>query len=167
MSWSPPWVMPHRHPVGCTDVEPIETCQSGHREDPRFAAVEYHGLNHRFVEFCRDKRGDIFRPEHLPDTSPSGSGFPQLGADCLDVIVVLRKQVSQVFEYLHSLQHIPIDRKLLPEGQCQRYRRLSLFLPLDPNLTLLCEPVTGVPWVNLLHSTLSTPVELPLFWDLD
>ena len=23
MSWSPPWVMPHRHPLGCTDVEPI------------------------------------------------------------------------------------------------------------------------------------------------
>ena len=98
----------------------------------------------------------LLRREHLPDTSPSGSGFPQLGVDCLDVIVVLRKQATLVFEYLYLLQHIPVDRKLLPEGQCGRYRRLSLFLPLDPNLTLLCEPEVGVLWVRCVCVNLSS-----------
>jgi hypothetical protein len=59
-----------------------------------------------------------------------------------------------------------MDRKLLPEGQCRRYRRLPLFLPRDPYLTLLREPVAGVPWVDL-HPTLCTPAKLPLFRNLD
>jgi hypothetical protein len=47
---------------------------------------------------------------------PSGSGFLQLGANRLDVIVILRQQAPQVLEYLHSFQCFPMDRKLLPEG---------------------------------------------------
>ena len=40
---------------------------------------------------------------------PGASGFLQLRTDPLDVVIILRQQAPQVFEYLHSLQCFPID----------------------------------------------------------
>jgi hypothetical protein len=46
-------------------------------------------MDNGFIKLCRDPRGSILAPEHLPDMSPSGLSFPQLCTDCLDVIVIL------------------------------------------------------------------------------
>ena len=73
------------------------------------------GLNHCLVELCRIVR-DVLRPEYLTDASPSGLGFPQLCTNHPDVVIILHKQASQVFEQIHLLQNIPMDGKLLPEG---------------------------------------------------
>ncbi len=69
--------------------------------------------------------------------SPSGPSFPYLGSDCLDVIVILCEHPPEVFENLHQLQHVPMDRKLLPKGQSRRYRRLPLLFSLSPDRAFL------------------------------
>jgi hypothetical protein len=104
---------------------------------------------------------NFLAPEYLPDTSPSGSGFPQLSADRLDVVVILGKHPSEILEHFHPLQHVPMDGKLLPEGQCRRYRCLPLLPPLNPDRTFLRRVVPRIKGVDL-HPTLMASPELPL-----
>ena len=104
------------HPVGAADVKPLEPRHGGFGEDPRFAAVEEDGLDHRLIESGCDKRQNVLTFEDLPDASPSSTGFAHLGANCLDVVVVLGQKASQVLEHLDSFQDVAFHQKLLPQG---------------------------------------------------
>jgi len=72
-----------------------------------------------------------------------------------DVIVILHKQASQVFEYLHSLQNIPMNRELVQEGLLT-YRRSRgirntsrhisfefLFIKTCPPTNYITDPVSS------------------------
>ena len=68
-------LIPLCHSVGSAKVKALQTGQCHWREDPRFSAIEQHGLNYGLVEFCRNARGDILTPQHLPDRSPQFASF--------------------------------------------------------------------------------------------
>ena len=94
-------------------------------------------MDHRLIEPGSNERCYVLAPEHLPDASPSSAGFAHLGADRLDVIIVLGQKTSQVLKHLDSLENVASHRKLLPQGQRRRHRRLPLLLPLDSDLAFL------------------------------
>ena len=95
-------------------MEPFKPPHGGGRKDPRFAAIKEDGLNYRLVESGGNIRQDILATENLPDASLGCTGFTHLGANCLDVIVVLGQEASQVLEHLNPLQYISMHGKLLP-----------------------------------------------------
>ena len=73
-------------------------------------------MNHRLIEPRSNERRDVLPPEHLPDASPCSAGFTHLGADRLDVIVVLGQKTSQVLKHLDSLENVASHQKLLPKA---------------------------------------------------
>jgi hypothetical protein len=92
------------HPIIATDVKPLEPLHGGWREDPQFAAIKEDGLDYRLIEPGKGKRRCILASENLPDAGPGGAG----------VVVVLGQETAQVLEYFDPLQHISVDRELLP-----------------------------------------------------
>jgi hypothetical protein len=87
---------------------------------------------------CGNARGCIFAPEHLPDVSPSGSGFLQLTADCLNIVIILGKQAPQIFKYLN-----PIKVPTCPHGQKSTAKVPVPTLPPPPaDVSVQLLPVT-------------------------
>ena len=52
-------------------------------------------------------------PKNIAYTRPGGAGFPNLSADCLDVIVILRKEAPEIFEDVNMLKHLVMNGELL------------------------------------------------------
>jgi hypothetical protein len=93
-------------------------------------------LYHSQVEFCSNGQGRVFPPKNFSNSSPSGACLPELGADGLGIVVVLRHHPSEVFVYLNSLEYITVYCILLAEGQRCCDCRFPLSSSLRPDLTL-------------------------------
>ncbi len=84
-------------------METFKLRHCGPRNDPQFAAIEEDGLNYCLVEPGSDKRQDVFAPKNLINAGPGGAGFLYLGADRLNVVIILGHESSQVLEYFDPL----------------------------------------------------------------
>ena len=53
------------------------------------------------------------RPKNIAYTRPGGAGFPNLSADRLDVIIILREKAPEIFEDIDPLKHSVMNGELL------------------------------------------------------
>jgi hypothetical protein len=87
-----------------------------------------------------------------------------LGADGLDVVIILGKKAPKVFEDLHPFKDLPINAELLTQRQSQCHCCFPLLHLFGPYLALFLEPVAGVKGVDL-HPTPFTLIILTLLGD--
>jgi hypothetical protein len=101
---------------------------------------------------------------YLPYLGPNSPCLPQLLPDGLCVIIILRKQVAEVFEHLNPFQHCPVNIELAPQGKGQGDSLLPLELPVHPDPAFLHPDVSQVHRVDL-HAAPLAPGEVALCWD--
>jgi hypothetical protein len=121
-------------------------------------------LDNCLVKFCGHPRRHILPTQHLPYLGPNSPGLLHLLPDGLCIIIVLRKQATEVFEHLEPFQHCSIDGELALQGKGQGDSRLLLEPSVHPDPAFLCPDVLWVRRVYL-HAAPLAPGEVALCED--
>ncbi len=135
------------HLVRTAEMESLQPCKQGWREDPGLTAVQQDALDDRLPKFSAHAWGSALTIEDFYNLFPTGECLSQLGTYRVCVVIVHTEHATEVSEYLDTLQHIIFDIELAPECQCRAYTLVPVkfsLLPLPEVYQLLMPPVAGV-----------------------
>ena len=99
---------------------------------------------------------------HSPLTTP-GRSAPM---HCLDVILVLSEEASQVLEHLDSFKYIPMYREGTSKGERQSNCRFALDPPICSDRAAFRPPMPAYRWTRLHPAVSTSRVTPPLLLDV-